>query len=115
MGIKMAQALQEFAPRIASPEMTAQLEKDMDLISVRDLTKEQVVTISRDLLRQAYGSLEQNKEQMAAKIYEGVTEDRTRGDCPKCGKNKIRVIRSKTTKKRMTRILFFPHLGQSPR
>ena len=38
-------------PRIASPEMTAELEKDMDLISERDLTKEQVVTISRDLLR----------------------------------------------------------------
>ncbi len=30
MGIKMAEALQEFAPRIASPEMTAELEKDMD-------------------------------------------------------------------------------------
>ena len=85
MGIKMAEALQEFAPRIASPEMTAELEKDMDLISERDLTKEQVVTISRDLLRQAYSSLEQNREQMAAKIYEGITDDRILGDCPKCG------------------------------
>ena len=85
MGIKMAEALQEFAPRIASPEMTAELEKDMDLISVRDLTKEEVVTISRDLLRQAYSSLEQNREQMAAKIYEGITDDRILGDCPKCG------------------------------
>ena len=56
MGIKMAEALQEYAPRIASPEMTAELEKDMDLISERDLTKEQVVAISRDLLREAYGS-----------------------------------------------------------
>ena len=87
MGMKMAEALQEYAPRIASPEMTAELEKDMDLISERDLTKEQVVTISRDLLRQAYGSLEQNREQVAAKIYEGITDDRILGECPKCGKH----------------------------
>ena len=113
MGIKMAEALQEFAPRIASPEMTAELEKDMDLISVRDLTKEQVVTISRDLLRQAYGSLEQNKEQMAAKIYEGITDDRILGECPKCGKNRIRVIRSKATKKRFVGCEGYPDCDQT--
>jgi DNA topoisomerase-1 len=89
MGIKMAEALQEFAPRIASPEMTAELEKDMDLISERDLTKEEVVTISRERLRQAYGSLEQNRERVASKIYEGITDDRILGECPKCG-NRIR-------------------------
>ena len=113
MGIKMAEALQEFAPRIASPEMTAELEKDMDLISVRDLTKEEVVTISRDLLRQAYGSLEQNKEQMAAKIYEGITDDRILGECPKCGKNRLRVIRSKATKKRFVGCEGYPECDQT--
>jgi DNA topoisomerase-1 len=113
MGIKMAEALQEFAPRIASPEMTAELEKDMDLISVRDLTKEQVVTISRDLLRQAYGSLEQNKEQVASKIYEGITDDRILGTCPKCEKNKLRVVRSKTTKKRFVGCEGYPDCDQT--
>ena len=113
MGIKMAEALQEFAPRIASPEMTAELEKDMDLISVRDLTKEQVVAISRELLRQAYGSLEQHKEQMAAKIYEGITEDRVLGECPKCGKNRLRVIRSKATKKRFVGCEGYPECDQT--
>ena len=113
MGIKMAEALQQFAPRIASPEMTAELEKDMDLISVRDLTKEQVVTISRDLLRQAYGSLEQNRDKMAATIYEGITDDRILGDCPKCGKNKLRVIRSKATKKRFVGCEGYPDCDQT--
>ncbi len=113
MGMKMAEALQEFAPRIASPEMTAQLEKDMDLISVRDLTKEQVVAISRDLLRQAYGSLETNKEAVAAKIYEGIIDDRILGDCPKCGKNKIRIIRSKATKKRFVGCEGYPDCDQT--
>jgi len=113
MGIKVAEAMQEFAPRIASPEMTAELEKDMDLISVRDLTKEQVVTISRDLLRQSYGSLAQNREQVAAKIYEGITDDRILGVCPKCGKNKLRVIRSKTTKKRFVGCEGYPECDQT--
>ena len=113
MGIKMAEALQEYAPRIASPEMTAELEKDMDLISERDLTKEQVVTISRDLLREAYGSLEQNRQQMASKIYEGITDDRILGDCPKCGTNRIRIIRSKATKKRFVGCEGYPDCDQT--
>ena len=113
MGIKMAEALQEFAPRIASPEMTAELEKDMDLISERDLTKDEVVGISRDLLRQVYSSLEQNKEQMAAKIYEGITDDRILGDCPKCGTHRIRIIRSKATKKRFVGCEGYPDCDQT--
>lgn len=113
MGMKMAEALQEFAPRIASPEMTAELEKDMDLISMRDLTKEEVVTISRDLLRQAYGSLDQNRESVATKIYEGITDDRILGDCPKCGTHKIRVVRSKATKKRFVGCEGYPECDQT--
>jgi DNA topoisomerase I len=113
MGIKMAEALQEFAPRIASPDMTAELEKDMDLISERDLTKEQVVTISRDLLRQAYGLLETNRQAVASKIYEGITDDRILGECPKCGKNRIRIIRSKATKKRFVGCEGYPDCDQT--
>ena len=113
MGMKLAEALQEFAPRIASPEMTAELEKDMDLISERDLTKEQVVTISRDLLRQVYGSLEENRQQMATKIYEGITDDRILGDCPKCGTHRIRIIRSKASKKRFVGCEGYPECDQT--
>jgi DNA topoisomerase-1 len=113
MGIKMSEALQDFAPHIASPEMTAALEKDMDLISMRDRTKEEVVTHSRNLLRQAYGSLEQNREQVATKIYEGISEDRVLGECPKCGKNRLRIIRSKTTKKRFVGCEGYPECDQT--
>jgi DNA topoisomerase-1 len=113
MGMKMAEALQEYAPRIASPEMTAQLERDMDLISERDLTKEQVVTTSRDLLRQAYGLLEENRQQMATKIYEGITDDRILGDCPKCGTHRIRIIRSKASKKRFVGCEGYPECDQT--
>ncbi len=113
MGIKMAEAIQQHAPRIASPEMTAELEKDMDLISERALSKEEVVALSRDLLREAYATLERNRDQVAAKIYEGITDDRILGDCPKCGKNKLRVIRSKTSKKRFVGCEGYPECDQT--
>ena len=54
-GLDLLRAVKAIRPdlpvALASGYVTAELEKDMDLISERDLTKEQVVTISRDLLR----------------------------------------------------------------
>jgi DNA topoisomerase-1 len=112
-GIKMAEALLEYAPLIASPDMTAQLELDMDAIADEERTKDQVVTISRDLLRKAYASLAENKEQVASKIFEGITDDRILGDCPTCGKNKLRVIRSKATRKRFVGCEGYPECNQT--
>lgn len=113
MGIKLAEALQEYAPRIASPEMTAELEKNMDLISMRDLSKDEVVSISRDLLRQAYELLEENREKVSAKIYEGISGDRILGLCPKCGVNQLRIVRSKTSKKRFVGCEGYPDCDQT--
>jgi DNA topoisomerase I len=112
-GVKMAEALEEYAPRIASPEMTAHLEADMDLIAEREQTKDAVVAISRDLLREAYRSLEGNKEQVAARIFEGITDDRILGDCPKCQKNRLRVLRSKTSRKRFVGCEGYPDCDQT--
>ena len=123
-GVKMAEALEEYAPHIASPEMTAQLESDMDAIADRSRTKDEVVHISRELLRQAYGSLQANREQLAKKIFEGITDDRILGDCPKCAAegrrnteqdrpNRLRIIRSKASKKRFVGCEGYPDCDQT--
>jgi len=123
-GVKMAEALEEYAPHIASPEMTAQLEADMDAIAERARTKDEVVHISRELLRQAYGSLQVNREQLAKKIFEGITDDRIVGDCPKCAAegrrnteqdrpNRLRIIRSKASKKRFVGCEGYPDCDQT--
>ncbi len=112
-GIKMAEALQEYAPRIASADMTAQLELDMDRISEREMTKDEVVTISRELLRDAYQSLEDNREQVAAKIVEGIIDDKILGECPKCHVNKLRIIRSKASRKRFVGCEGYPECDQT--
>lgn len=89
----------------------------MDAIAERERTKEDVVRISRDLLRQAYGSLEQNREQVAAKIFEGITDDRLLGPCPRCAaegrENKLRVIRSKASRKRFVGCEGYPDCDQT--
>jgi ssDNA-binding Zn-finger/Zn-ribbon topoisomerase 1 len=50
---------------------------------------------------------------VATKIYEGITDDRILGDCPKCGKNRIRIIRSKATKKRFVGCEGYPECDQT--
>jgi DNA topoisomerase-1 len=113
MGVKMAEALLEYAPHVATPDMTAQLESDMDAIADEDRTKDQVVAHSRTLLHEAYRSLAENKQQVAARILEGISEDRTLGDCPTCGTHKLRVIRSKATKKRFVGCEGYPDCQQT--
>jgi DNA topoisomerase-1 len=113
MGIKVAEALQEYAPRIATPEMTAQLEADMDAISEGDMSRDEVVTVSRNLLREAYKSLADNREAVAARIFEGITDDKILGDCPKCHTHRLRIIRSKASKKRFVGCEGYPDCDQT--
>ena len=112
-GIKVAEALLQFAPHIATPEMTALLENDMDAIAEREMTKDEVVNTSRELLRQAYRSLEENKEQVAAIIMLGISDDKILGDCPTCTTHKLRIIRSKASKKRFVGCEGYPECTQT--
>ncbi len=49
-GIAMYKAFHEYVPRMATPEMTAELERDMDQIAAGEISKEEVVRISREML-----------------------------------------------------------------
>jgi len=98
-GISMVRALDTYANLITRPEMTAELEREMSAIAEQEMTKEEVVNRSRELLHAAYTSLEENKEAMASEIVKGIQEDKNVGPCPNCGKQ-LRIIRSKKTKKR---------------
>jgi len=98
-GIAMVQALNTYADRITKPQMTAELEEEMNSIAEEATTKEDVVKRSRELLHLAYTSLEENKEALAGVIVKGIQEDKLVGPCPNCGKQ-LRIIRSKKTKKR---------------
>lgn len=87
LGMAVCDALDKFAPHITHPEMTAELEQEMDAIAAGNITKEEVVTTSRNLLSQQLGSLIPHSEEVKDALADAVAADAYVGPCPKCGKD----------------------------
>ncbi len=98
-GIAVAEALRKFAGVISSPDMTAQLERDMDAIAEGKESREEVVTKSRAMLEEVMDLLESSRQQVAEEIRNGIREDRALGACPGCG-SQLRLLKAKKTRKR---------------
>ena len=83
-GIAMYRAFHEYVPRMATPEMTAELEQDMDEIAAGKSSKDDVVSVSRDMLHSTTAQLQDRSEDLAKLIWEGMDEDKFLGPCPAC-------------------------------
>jgi DNA topoisomerase-1 len=122
-GIAMVKAFERFAERIATPDMTAELEADMDKIADGKVTKDEVVKLSREMLHEAYNSMDQNKEELAKTIWEGMDQDRILGPCWKCKEegrakddgspNRLRIIRARKSGKRFVGCEGYPDCDQT--
>jgi DNA topoisomerase-1 len=108
-GIAMYKAFHEFVPRMATPEMTAELEEDMDQIAAGKTSKDEVVGISRDMLHSTTAALEDRREEFAKEIWAGMDEDKFLGPCKVCEEagrkredgspNRLRIIQLKGGKR----------------
>ncbi len=96
LGMAVIDALTEYAPHITSPDMTAELENDMNKVSEGTETQEQVVTHSRALLAGMMDTLIEHKEDLGEAIADAVTADAKVGVCPKCGKDLVMKNSAKT-------------------
>jgi DNA topoisomerase-1 len=122
-GIAMVKAFERYAERIATPDMTAELEEDMDKIANGEVTKDEVVRLSREMLHEAYNSMDENKQDLAKTIWEGMDQDRILGPCPKCieegrtaedgSPNRLRIIRAKKSGKRFVGCEAYPDCDQT--
>lgn len=112
LGRAVAEALIKYAGKIATPEMTAELEKEMDAIAEGKLGREEVVNQSRNMLGGVMLSLSKNKSQVAEEIWSGLKEDKVIGKCLRCG-NDLRIIRSKGTKKKFVGCKGYPECTMS--
>jgi DNA topoisomerase-1 len=92
-GIKMYEGFKTYVPRVADSEMTAQLEAEMDGIAAGEMTKDQVLTDSRDALRSAYDEMGKDVDlddddapwrKFARLVWSGMDEDRILGPCIVC-------------------------------
>jgi DNA topoisomerase-1 len=117
-GVKMYEGFKTYVPRVADSEMTAQLESEMDQIAQGEMTKDEVLTDSRDVLRNAYDEMGQDVDvededapwrQFARLVWSGMDEDRILGPCVVCQEagrkqedgspHMLRVIRAKKSGK----------------
>ncbi len=78
------QAMEEYADLVTDPEMTEQLEEDMERIAEGDVSEEQVMKESREMLDRVFEILEENEEEIGESLREGLKDDRTLGPCDEC-------------------------------
>jgi DNA topoisomerase-1 len=106
----MYEAFKKYVPRMATAEMTAQLEEEMDRIANGQMTKAEVVGDSRDLLHRTWSEIDETKEDLAKVVWAGMDQDRILGPCKVCEEagrtkedgspNMLRIIRAKKSGKR---------------
>ena len=113
-GIAMYKAFHEYVPRMATPEMTAELEQDMDQIAAGETSKDEVLRISREMLHSTTTtsgrSPDADRARTSAKqIWAGMDEDKFLGPCKVCEEagrshedgspNRLRIIELKGGKR----------------
>jgi DNA topoisomerase-1 len=122
-GIAMVKAFTKFADRVATADMTAELEADMDKIAGGETSKDEVVQISRKMLHESYDLMDSHKEELAKIIWDGMNLDRILGPCWKCEEagrknedgeiNRLRIIRAKKSGKRFVGCEGYPECDQT--
>ena len=108
-GIAMYEAFKEYVPDMATSEMTASLEGEMDEIAEEKMTKDEVVEDSRKLVHKTFKDLLEGEEALSKMIWEGMDRDRILGPCIVCQEagrtkpdgspNMLRIIRAKKSGK----------------
>ena len=96
LGMAIIDALTAYAPRITSPDMTAELEDDMTRVADGVETQDQVVTHSRALLAGLMDALVEHTDDLSEQIADAVTADAKIGVCPKCGRDLVVKTSAKT-------------------
>lgn len=96
LGMAIVDALSQFAPRITTPEMTAELDEDMTHVAEGQDTQTHVVDHSRALLAGMLDNLIEHKDDLGEAISDAVTADARVGACPKCGKDLVMKQSAKT-------------------
>jgi DNA topoisomerase I len=96
LGMAIIDALNTYAPRITTPEMTSELEDDMTKVAEGKDTQLEVVNHSRALLAGMMDGLIEHTEDLSEAIADAATADAKIGVCPKCGKDLVVKTSAKT-------------------
>ena len=81
----VVEAAEQYADRVVSEEMTAQLEADMDAIAAGEATLEDVTGESREMLESVFKNLRAKQAEIGTHLQESLKADKTLGECPESG------------------------------
>lgn len=107
MGGAVADALTKNATLVATPDMTAQLERDMDDVVKGKVSLEGVVGESKEVLAEILDQLSARREQIGEEIRAGVRGDLCLGTCPSCG-GELSIKRARASGKRFVGCSNYP-------
>ncbi|WP_277540291.1 DNA topoisomerase I [Haloarcula laminariae] len=85
LAMAVVEAAEEFADRVVSDDMTAQLEQDMTRIANGEATLDEVTDESREMLQRVFDELADSREEIGEHLQESLKADKTLGPCPQCG------------------------------
>jgi len=95
LAMAVVEAAEEFADRITSEEMTAQLEADMADIARGEASLEEVTEESREMLDRVFEELTDSREEVGDHLRESLKADKLLGPCPECGEDDLLVRRAR--------------------
>ena len=84
-GVAVTEALRAHAPFVTLPEMTHQLEADMELVAESKKAKSEVLEESREMLREIHEALTVNSAAVKQTLTTAMDRQHFVGPCPKCG------------------------------
>jgi DNA topoisomerase-1 len=110
-GEALVNSLERHAATITKPEMTAALERDMEMIAAGEQSVGAIVEESRQMLREVMTTLKAHKGAIGKEISEALQEQNVVGKCPRCD-NPMLLVRSKWGK-RYVRCSKYPGCSKS--
>ncbi|MCW1291550.1 MAG: DNA topoisomerase I [Candidatus Rehaiarchaeum fermentans] len=98
LGRKIIHLLDNHSPVLTSPELTANLEKEIEDIANSKKEKEKVVLEAREQVKTLVETMIKFKNEIKEEVREAIKAQYIIGKCPKCNSNLV-LIRSLKTKK----------------
>ncbi|MBM3699744.1 MAG: DNA topoisomerase I [Actinobacteria bacterium] len=107
--VAVVKVLKKHAERISTPDMTSELESDMDGIVRGDETREEVVEKSKKMLKDVMVKLKKDRAEISQEIKKAVKEDLIAGKCIDEGCSGNLIVRtSRKTRKRFIGCSAYP-------
>ncbi|MFX1449564.1 MAG: DNA topoisomerase [Promethearchaeota archaeon] len=117
IGQEVVRTLKKYCPEILSTSLTRQLEQEMEEIEQTKRNREDVLLSVRNTLGPILTKFKQKEKEIGEFLAESaiktLQEKKLIGQCMKCGKGELRIIRSKATKKRFIGCSNYPDCTNS--